>query len=174
MGAFIGVIVVALLVVHGWEIKKEIDLLEIFKISLLAVVVLLFRRYQEKRDRARQGEQGQLLTIIDDTLKNLSAIHRMFRVAEITERGVVAATSRDQLVMAFDVLDSQILVIERMLHDCDCSSPDDRYATANEHYNDVLMRNGLNSPVTSRPAAEEAYRDLHLALWRTRLRIVRM
>jgi hypothetical protein len=173
LGLAVGVALTALLVVQGWEFKREIDLLEILKLSLIAVVVLLFRRHQEKRDRARQGEREQLLSILDDTLKHAADTHRMFREADVTEQGAVATASRDRLVMAFDELDSHILLLEGMLHDCGSSSTADKYCATNECYNDVVMRNGLNAPITSRPAAEQAYRDLYMALWRARLRIVR-
>ncbi len=167
-------VLVAILVSPEFHLKREIDLLELLKVTLIGAAAVAWQQYYARRDAMRQGERTQLLTLLDEIIKHASEAHKMFRAAEISVGGAVTMAARDQLVRVFDTLDSYVILLERMLYDCNCSSSDDAFISANEAYNDAVMRNGLNAPVTSQPKAEEMYRQLHLALWRTRLRVVRL
>jgi hypothetical protein len=174
VGIFVGGVLVAIVLSREFHLKREIDPLELLKVTLVGAAAFVWQQYYAQRDAMRQGERAQLLALLDEVIRHATETHKVFRVAEVGARGTVTMAARDQLVRAFDTLDSYIILLERMLYDCDCSSNEDIFIAANEGYNDTVMRNGLNAPVTSRPRAEESYRQLHLALWRTRLRVVRL
>ena len=174
VSVFVGGVLTAIAVSREFHLKREIDPLELLKVTLVGAAAFVWQQYYARRDAMKQGERAQLLALLDEIIKHATEAHKMFRVAEISERGAVTTPAREQLVRAFDTLDSYIILLERMLYDCECSSNDDTFIAANEAYNDAVMRNGLNAPITSQPRAEEAYRHLHLALWRTRLRVVRL
>lgn len=164
----------ALIENHGFAVKREIDLVEVAKITLLALAALFLKRHHERRDRAEAGEREQLLAMIDEATRQANELITTYTAAEVGPRGAVTTASREKIVSLFDALDSSIFLLERLLYECSCTSPEDRFTGASEKFNDAVMVEGLTAFSTGRAKALQTHRELVVELARARLRVVRM
>lgn len=169
-----GGVVLATLIIGsgGFAIKREIDVVELAQVTVVAAAALILQRRYDKCKRLQQAESEQIATVIAGALSAASECHRQFRTAQISPQGAVESAARQGLVQIFAQLDAEIIAIERLVNDCGLSSPDDEFIGRNERFNDIVMKEGLNTPSLSGASADIAFTDLRLALARTRRRVL--
>jgi deoxyxylulose-5-phosphate synthase len=168
---FAGIMVAAVVIAWPLEIKREIDLIELAKVTVLAIAAFVVKDRYDRRTRAKEGERGLIETVIGAAWSAATECQQLFRAAELNGTAI-ATRSREQLVRAFSQLDSEIVLLERLVVDSGLGGSDDSFVRANEELNDVILSEGLHQALMAQPRAEEAYRELRLALARLRRKIV--
>jgi deoxyxylulose-5-phosphate synthase len=168
---FGGIMVAAVAIAWPLTIKRDIDLIELAKVTVLAVAAFVVKDRYDRRTRAKEGERGLIETVIAAAWTAATECQQLFRSADLNGTAVTTR-SREELVRAFTQLDSEIVLLERLVVDGGLASSDDAFVRANEDFNDVVLSAGLHQALMVRPRAEEAYRDLRLALARLRRKVV--